>query len=57
MIPFILLVAAAIFATLAAFWFPDRAASWPSPRPHFGWIALAFYFWAQVILASPWHTR
>jgi len=45
----ILVIAAAICATLAAARYPAE----PAPvRPHLGWLALALFFWAQVVVQA-----
>jgi len=47
----ILVMAGAICATIAASRYPGE----PAPaRPHFGWLGLALFLWAQVI-AQAYH--
>lgn len=45
----LLVMAAAICATLAAYFYPGA----PSPvRPHLGWFAVALFLWAEVIITA-----
>jgi hypothetical protein len=54
MLGLVLVIAAAICCTIAAFWYPGA----PSPiRPHLGWLGVALYFWSIVFagVATGWH--
>jgi hypothetical protein len=54
MLGIVLVIAAAICCTIAAFWYPGA----PSPiRPHLGWLGVALYFWSIVFagVASGYH--
>jgi len=44
MISLILLVFAFVCCVVAAFWYPA-----PTPRPHFGWLGVAFYFLSLIL--------
>jgi hypothetical protein len=48
MLPVVLLIAAAIFCTIAGFWYPNRVAGPFYNNIHFGWLGVALYFWSIV---------